>query len=146
MKPNNKKTSTAAVAAQPQDTSIKWLATFLLIAYGYVTVITPNWMAFDSNATKFYTFAILNLVVVALVFFIKEFREYKNNCNEKHKYKESSKYYLAIVNNTVSIEIENKQTNTFVLLGYFNNLGDCQKAREKYQKKILELNEYGYWD
>ena len=34
MKPNNKKTSTAAVAAQPQDTSIKWLATFLLIAYG----------------------------------------------------------------------------------------------------------------
>ena len=75
MKPNNKKTSTAAVAAQPQDTSIKWLATFLLIAYGYVTVITPNWMAFDSNATKFYTFAILNLVVVALVFFIKEFRE-----------------------------------------------------------------------
>lgn len=75
MKPNNKKNSTAAVAAQPQDTSIKWLATFLLIAYGYVTVITPNWMAFDSNATKFYTFAILNLVVVALVFFIKEFRE-----------------------------------------------------------------------
>ena len=75
MKPNNKKTSTAAVAAQPQNTPIKWLATFLLIAYGYVTVITPNWMAFDSNATKFYTFAILNLVVVALVFFIKEFRE-----------------------------------------------------------------------
>ena len=75
MKPNNKKTSTAAVAAQPENTSIKWLATFLLIAYGYVTVITPNWMAFDSNATKFYTFAILNLVVVALVFFVKEFRE-----------------------------------------------------------------------
>ncbi len=75
MKPNNKKNSTADVPAQPQDTSIKWLATFLLIAYGYVTVITPNWMAFDSNATKFYTFAILNLVVVALVFFIKEFRE-----------------------------------------------------------------------
>jgi len=75
MKPNNKKTSTAAVAAQPQNTPIKWLATFLLIAYGYVTVITPNWMAFDSNATKFYTFAILNLVVVALVFFVKEFRE-----------------------------------------------------------------------
>ena len=78
--------------------------------------------------------------------FIREFKEYKNKCNEKHKYEESSKYYLAILNNTVSIEIENKQTNTFVLLGYFNNLGDCQKAREKYQKKILELNEYGYWD
>ena len=75
MKPNNKKNSIIDVPVQPQNTSIKWLATFLLIAYGYVTVITPNWMAFDSNATKFYTFAILNLVVVALVFFIKEFRE-----------------------------------------------------------------------
>ena len=75
MKPNNKKNSIIDVPVQPQNTSIKWLATFLLIAYGYVTVITPNWMAFDSNATKFYTFAILNLVVVALVFFVKEFRE-----------------------------------------------------------------------
>lgn len=75
MKSNNKKNTIIDVPVQPQDTSIKWLATFLLIAYGYVTVITPNWMAFDSNATKFYTFAILNLVVVALVFFVKEFRE-----------------------------------------------------------------------
>ena len=75
MKSNNKKNTIIDVPVQPQNTSIKWLATFLLIAYGYVTVITPNWMAFDSNATKFYTFAILNLVVVALVFFIKEFRE-----------------------------------------------------------------------
>ena len=75
MKSNNKKNTIIDVPEQPQNTSIKWLATFLLIAYGYVTVITPNWMAFDSNATKFYTFAILNLVVVALVFFIKEFRE-----------------------------------------------------------------------
>ena len=40
-----------------------------------MTVITPNWMAFDSNASKFYTFAILNLVVVAMVFLIKDFRE-----------------------------------------------------------------------
>ena len=75
MKSNNKKNTIIDVPVQPQNTSIKWLATFLLITYGYVTVITPNWMAFDSNATKFYTFAILNLVVVALVFFIKEFRE-----------------------------------------------------------------------
>ncbi len=51
------------------------LCAVLLIAYGYVTVLTPNWMAFDSNASKFYTFAMLNLVVVALVFLIKEFRE-----------------------------------------------------------------------
>lgn len=78
--------------------------------------------------------------------FINEFTEFKNKCNEKHKDKEVSKYYLAIVNNTVSIEIDNQQTNTFVLLGYFNNLGDCQKAREKFQKEILLLNKYGCWD
>lgn len=51
------------------------LVSVLLIAYGYVTVLTPNWLAFDSNAPKFYTFAILNLVVSVIVFAIKDFRE-----------------------------------------------------------------------
>ena len=54
---------------------MNFLCTVLLIAYGYLTVLTPNWMAFDSNASKFYTFAILNLVVVALIFLVKDFRE-----------------------------------------------------------------------
>ena len=81
MKPNKKKTPSknpikpTPTASVEGSSSMKLLASVLLIAYGYVTVLTPNWMAFDSNATKFYTFAILNLVVVGLVFFIKEFRE-----------------------------------------------------------------------
>ena len=81
MKPNKKKTPSKNPIKPPPTASVegsssmKLLASVLLIAYGYVTVLTPNWMAFDSNATKFYTFAILNLVVVGLVFFIKEFRE-----------------------------------------------------------------------
>ena len=68
-------TATAKTGDAPQNWLLNALAALLLIAYGYVTVITPNWMAFDSNATKFYTFAILNLIVVALVFLIKEFRD-----------------------------------------------------------------------
>ena len=80
MKPNKKKETVGPVAFTETSTeganaSMNLLTTILLIAYGYVTVLTPNWMAFDSNASKFYTFAILNLVVVGLVFFIKEFRE-----------------------------------------------------------------------
>lgn len=55
--------------------SLNLLVSVLLVAYGYVTVLTPNWLAFDSNAPKFYTFAILNLIVAILVFSIKDFRE-----------------------------------------------------------------------
>ena len=81
MKPNKKKTPSknpikpTPTVSEEGNSSMKLLVSVLLIAYGYVTVLTPNWMAFDSNATKFYTFAILNLIVVGLVFFIKEFRE-----------------------------------------------------------------------
>ena len=63
------------VTTNSDNSALNLLTSLLLIAYGYVTVITPNWMAFDSNASKFYTFAILNLVVVAMVFLIKDFRE-----------------------------------------------------------------------
>ncbi|MDO4229833.1 MAG: O-antigen ligase family protein [Capnocytophaga sp.] len=61
--------------AEKENVTLNFLVNILLIAYGYVTVLTPNWLAFDSNAPKFYTFAILNLVVTILVFFIKDFRE-----------------------------------------------------------------------
>ncbi|AMD86141.1 O-antigen ligase [Capnocytophaga haemolytica] len=67
--------TTQGVAETKTNPQLNLLVSVLLIAYGYVTVLTPNWMAFDSNATKFYTFAILNLVVAALVFGIKDFRE-----------------------------------------------------------------------
>ncbi|MFK8289702.1 O-antigen ligase family protein [Capnocytophaga canimorsus] len=53
---------------------LQFISGLLLMAYGYVTVLTPNWMAFDSNAPKFFTFAILNLVVASVVFFSREFR------------------------------------------------------------------------
>lgn len=56
------------------NSSMNLLTSILLIVYGFVTVLTPNWMAFDSNAPKFFTFAILNLIVCGLVFFIKDFR------------------------------------------------------------------------
>lgn len=68
-------TAKTTVATNSDNSALNLLTSLLLIAYGYVTVITPNWMAFDSNASKFYTFAILNLVVVAMVFLIKDFRE-----------------------------------------------------------------------
>ena len=68
-------TAKTTIATNSDNSALNLLTSLLLIAYGYVTVITPNWMAFDSNASKFYTFAILNLVVVAMVFLIKDFRE-----------------------------------------------------------------------
>ena len=68
-------TAKTTIATNSDNSALNLLTSVLLIAYGYVTVITPNWMAFDSNASKFYTFAILNLVVVAMVFLIKDFRE-----------------------------------------------------------------------
>ena len=71
----NTTTAKTTVATNSDNSALNLLTSLLLIAYGYVTVITPNWMAFDSNASKFYTFAILNLVVVAMVFLIKDFRE-----------------------------------------------------------------------
>ena len=68
-------TKPVATVKTESNAAMNFLCTVLLIAYGYVTVLTPNWMAFDSNASKFYTFAILNLVVVALIFLVKDFRE-----------------------------------------------------------------------
>lgn len=83
MKSKNKKSNTekeskatiSGILSPKENTSMNLLTTILLIAYGYVTVLTPNWLAFDSNAPKFYTFAILNLITAVLLFFIKDFRE-----------------------------------------------------------------------
>lgn len=61
-----------------RNVSVNLLANILLIAYGYVTVMTPNWMAFDSNAPKFLTFAILNLITAGFVLFVKDFRANNN--------------------------------------------------------------------
>ncbi|MDO4783150.1 MAG: O-antigen ligase family protein [Capnocytophaga felis] len=61
-----------------KNTTTTLLVNILLIAYGYITVLTPNWMAFDSNAPKFYMFAILNLIVAGLLFFVRDFRQKQN--------------------------------------------------------------------
>jgi len=45
---------------------------FLLIAYGFVTVLTPNLNAWDSNGPKFLTLALLNLATFLFLFTRKE--------------------------------------------------------------------------
>ncbi len=58
-----------------KETPINLVYSLILIAYGYVTVLTPNMMAFDSNGPKFMTLALLNLVVFAYLFNRKEIKQ-----------------------------------------------------------------------
>ncbi|MCK9204797.1 MAG: O-antigen ligase family protein [Bacteroidales bacterium] len=51
--------------------------TLLLLAYGFVTVLTPNLDTLDSNGPKFLSLAILNLVGFTFILSRKEFR--RNN-------------------------------------------------------------------
>ena len=78
--------------------------------------------------------------------FLQVFNDYKNACNEKSKYRKFSNYFLAILNNTVSIEMKPIGIELFPLLGYFNDLGECQRARELFQNDILKFDMCGYWD
>lgn len=61
------------------------LSSILLIAYGFVTVLTPNMRTFDSNGPKFMTLAILNLIVFFVLFFVAETR--KDNFKLFHFFK-----------------------------------------------------------
>ncbi len=58
-----------------KETPINLVYSLILIAYGYVTVLTPNMMAFDSNGPKFMTLALLNLVVFSYLFTQKEIKQ-----------------------------------------------------------------------
>jgi Lipid A core - O-antigen ligase and related enzymes len=58
-----------------KDSPLNLVYSLILIAYGYVTVLTPNMMAFDSNGPKFMTLALLNLVVFVYLFTRKEVRQ-----------------------------------------------------------------------
>lgn len=58
-----------------KDTPLNFIYSLILLAYGYVTVLTPNLMAFDSNGPKFMTIAFLNLVVFAYLFTRKEIKQ-----------------------------------------------------------------------
>jgi putative inorganic carbon (hco3(-)) transporter len=62
-------------AKTQKDIPLNFVYSLILIAYGYVTVLTPNLMAFDSNGPKFLSIALLNLVVYAYLFTRKEIRE-----------------------------------------------------------------------
>jgi len=57
-----------------KDTPLNFIYSLILLAYGYVTVLTPNLNAFDSNGPKFLSIALLNLVVFAYLFTRKEIR------------------------------------------------------------------------
>ncbi len=58
-----------------KETPLNLVYSLILIAFGYVTVLTPNMMAFDSNGSKFMTLALLNLVVFGYLFSRKEIRQ-----------------------------------------------------------------------
>jgi len=58
-----------------KDTPLNLVYSLILIAFGYVTVLTPNLMAFDSNGPKFMTLALLNLLVFGYLFTRKEVRQ-----------------------------------------------------------------------
>lgn len=57
------------------DAPLNFLYSLILLAYGYVTVLTPNLNTFDSNGPKFLSIALLNLVVFAYLFTRKEIRQ-----------------------------------------------------------------------
>ncbi len=61
-----------------KDSPLNFIYSLILLAYGYVTVLTPNLMAFDSNGPKFMTIALLNLVVFVYLFTRKEIKQNKD--------------------------------------------------------------------
>ncbi|RLD43251.1 MAG: hypothetical protein DRI89_05100 [Bacteroidetes bacterium] len=57
------------------DKPVSYVNIFILLTYGFITVLTPNLRAIDSNGPKFLALAIFNLMVWG--YFI--YREYNNN-------------------------------------------------------------------
>lgn len=64
-------------SAQSQKGLPNLLSSILLLVYGFVTVVTPNMRTFDSNGPKFFTLALLNLLVFVFFFFISSERKNK---------------------------------------------------------------------
>jgi putative inorganic carbon (hco3(-)) transporter len=58
------------IAAEP----LKLLYVLFLVAYGYITVFTPNMNTYDSNGPKFVALAFLNLLTFIFLFSRKELR------------------------------------------------------------------------
>ena len=57
------------------DVPLNFIYSLILLAYGYVTVLTPNLNTFDSNGPKFLSIALLNLVVFAYLFTRNEIKQ-----------------------------------------------------------------------
>lgn len=78
--------------------------------------------------------------------FLKLFNFYKEECIKKSEdIAESRKYYLGVTNRKVSIEKKSGEIEVFPILGYFNNLRDCKRAKKMFQNTILEFDKYGFW-
>lgn len=58
-----------------KDSPLNFIYSLILLAYGYVTVLTPNLDTFDSNGPKFLSIALLNLIVFAYLFSRKEIKQ-----------------------------------------------------------------------
>lgn len=52
-------------------------SSLVILMYGFVTVVTPNMNTFDSNGPKFFTLAVLNLLVFVFFFFVSDERKKK---------------------------------------------------------------------
>lgn len=61
--------------AKNQETPLNFFYSLILLAYGYVTVLTPNLNTFDSNGPKFLSIALLNLVVFGYLFTQREVKQ-----------------------------------------------------------------------
>ncbi len=64
----NKTAQAQVIQKKLAEEPIKFSYIFFLIAYGFVTVLTPNWMTFDSNGPKFMTLSFLNVIVFFFLF------------------------------------------------------------------------------
>lgn len=51
---------------------VNWLYVFITLAYGSIVVLTPNFNSFDSNAPRFLSLAILNIIAFAILFYKKQ--------------------------------------------------------------------------
>lgn len=58
-----------------KEAPLNFMYSIILLAYGYVTVLTPNLNTFDSNGPKFLSIALLNLVVFAYLFTRNEIKQ-----------------------------------------------------------------------
>jgi putative inorganic carbon (hco3(-)) transporter len=63
-----------AASKKPPQAPIQLFYLFLLLAYGFVTLFTPNLKSLDSNGPKFLAFALLNLLAFVLLFTRKDIR------------------------------------------------------------------------